>query len=85
MGITGVIAILQQVPAIVHLVEGLIPGHGKGSEKKGLATGLILMAVKAVEGLKHEDLVNDQDFADGLSAMIDGSVKVYNSINKHAA
>jgi len=84
MGLAEVIAIIQQIPSIVGLVESLIPGRGKGEFKKGFVTKIVLLAVKGIEGLKHEDLVNDQAFAEGVSEVIEGAVKAINAVNKHA-
>lgn len=74
--------VIKAVPGIISVVEKLFPGKGRGPEKRSAAVGFIKIAVGLAEGVAGKDYVQDELFSEGIGEIVDGAVKVMNSINK---
>lgn len=74
--------IVSWVPIVVGLVEKVLPGGGRGAEKRGVAVELLKWAIVLVEGVSHKDLVNNDLFAVAVGQVIDGVVAAQNAINR---
>lgn len=64
----------------ITLVEGLVRGPGKGTEKKGMVVDILSTAI---EGLSMTGLVKVADaglITQGVGKMIDGTVDVLNGL-----
>lgn len=82
--IPQILGIVTQIPALVGMVQSLIPGKGKGPFRKSAITGIIRVAVQAAEGISGKDLVNDEEFVAGIDMAIEGAVKAMNAVNRPA-
>lgn len=78
-------AILKVLPVVlpivfdaVRFVEKLF-GSGKGEEKRSAAVEVVKIAVMAVEGISGKDLVENEEFAEGVGMVVDGVVKILNA------
>jgi len=76
-----ILSIIAQIPALVGVVEKLIPGRRKGSFKKSAVTGMVRIAVEAVEGISGKDLVDNEAFIAGIDKTIEGAVQAMSAVN----
>jgi hypothetical protein len=65
----------------VKLAEKIF-GRGKGSSKKSLAVDVVKMVLKSYEGIKGEDIVDEDALSEGVGNIVDGIVKVLNATGK---
>ena len=66
------------LPAIVHGVEALF-GAKSGSEKKEAALSFVSAAISVTDAVANREIINPDQFRDGLSKIIDGSVACLNA------
>ena len=67
-----------QAPATTTIVEGLF-GSKKGPEKKESALNFVAAALSLSEHVLQKDIVDDEQFRDGLGKIIDGVVDCLNA------
>ena len=66
------------VPALVQGIEGLF-GNKPGSEKKDAAMSFLQSALNVADAVSSRDIVNPQEFKDGISKIVDGTVECLNA------
>jgi len=66
------------VPAVVSGIENVF--HGRtGSEKKDAAISFVETAISMADAVSSRRIVNEEQFKDGLSKVIDGAVECLNA------
>jgi len=66
------------VPALVNGIEGLF-GTKTGAEKKDAAMSFLQNALSMADAIADRDVVNPEQFKDGISKVIDGVVECLNA------
>jgi hypothetical protein len=66
------------VPALVNGIEGLF-GNKPGSEKKDAAMSFLQNAIAMTDAVASREIVNPEQFKDGISKIIDGTVECLNA------
>jgi hypothetical protein len=66
------------VPALVNGIEGLF-GSKSGSEKKDAAMSFLQNALAMTDAVAAREIVNPENFRDGISKIIDGTVECLNA------
>ena len=66
------------VPAIVHGVEALM-GAKTGGDKKEAALSFVSAAISVTDAVANKEIINPDQFRDGLSKIIDGTVACLNA------
>lgn len=66
------------VPAVVQGIEGLF-GNRTGTEKKEAALSLVGTALSMTDSIANREIVDESNFRDGLSKVIDGTVQCLNA------
>jgi hypothetical protein len=66
------------VPALVSGIEGLF-GDKPGSEKKDAAMSFLQNALAMTDAIAAREIINPDKFRDGISMIIDGTVKCLNA------
>jgi hypothetical protein len=66
------------VPALVSGIEGLF-GNKPGTEKKDAAMSFLQNALAMTDAVAAREIVNPDKFKDGISMIIDGTVKCLNA------
>jgi hypothetical protein len=66
------------VPALVSGIEGLF-GDKPGSEKKDAAMSFLQNALAMTDAVAAREIVNPENFRDGISKIIDGTVECLNA------
>jgi hypothetical protein len=66
------------VPALVQGIEGLF-GNKPGSEKKDAAMSFLQNALNVADAISSRDIVNPEEFKDGISKIVDGTVECLNA------
>ena len=66
------------VPTIVNSVEGLFGSH-TGEQKKESALSFVSAALQLTEAVANREIVNEIQFKEGLSKIIDGTVECLNA------
>lgn len=69
--------IMPAVVSVVQTVEGLF-GGGKGDKKKDVVLQILLDLIGAYEGLKDEDIVDEEALVTALGKIVDGVVDALN-------
>jgi len=69
--------IIKVVPGIVNAVESLLPGKGKGAEKKSAVVLIVREVLKGVELFKGE-FIDEDAVAEAIGQIIDGVVALQN-------
>jgi hypothetical protein len=66
------------VPALVNGIEGLFGGKS-GAEKKDAAMSFLENALAMSDAIAAREIVNPEQFKDGISRIIDGVVQCMNA------
>lgn len=66
------------VPALVDGIEGLF-GNKSGMEKKDAAMSFLQNALAMTDAVASREIVNAEQFKDGISKIIDGTVECLNA------
>jgi hypothetical protein len=66
------------VPALVNGIEGLF-SNKPGAEKKDAAMSFLQNALSTVDAVAAREIVNPDQFKDGISKIIDGTVQCLNA------
>jgi hypothetical protein len=66
------------VPALVSGIEGLF-GNKPGAEKKDAAMSFLQNALAMTDAVAAREIVNPDQFRDGISKIIDGTVQCLNA------
>jgi hypothetical protein len=66
------------VPALVNGIEGLF-GSKTGAEKKDAAMSFLESALSMTDAVAAREIVNPEQFRDGISRIIDGVVECMNA------
>ncbi len=66
------------IPAVVHGVEAIFGGKS-GNEKKDAALSFVSAALNLGEAVTAREIVDEDQFRDGLSKVIDGVVQCLNA------
>jgi len=66
------------VPALVSGIEGLF-GDKPGAEKKDAAMSFLQNALAMTDAVAAREIINPDKFKDGISMIIDGTVKCLNA------
>lgn len=66
------------IPALVSGIEGLFSGKS-GSEKKDAAMSFLESALSMTDAVAEREIVNPDQFRDGISRIIDGVVICMNA------
>jgi hypothetical protein len=66
------------VPAIVQGVEGVF-GSKSGANKKAAALSFVQTAVSATDAVANKNIIDSNQFQEGLSKVIDGVVECLNA------
>ena len=66
------------IPALVNGIEGLF-GTKSGIEKKDAAMSFLQNALSMADAIANRDVVNPEQFKDGISKVIDGVVECLNA------
>ena len=69
---------IAYVPAIIQGTEAMF-GAKTGANKKDAALALISSAVGVTDAIANKDVLNADQFQQGMSKVIDGVVDVFNS------
>ena len=77
--------IIRVLPIVLPIVFDAVKfvekffGSSPGEEKRSAAVEIVKIAVLAIEGISGKDLVDNDEFAEGLGMIVDGVVKVLNA------
>jgi len=66
------------VPGIVSTIEGLF-SHRAGSDKKDAVMSFLQTALSTGDAFLSQDIVNQTQFKEGLSKIVDGTVECLNA------
>lgn len=66
------------VPALVNGIEGLF-GSKSGAEKKDAAMSFLQNALAMTDAIAAREIINPDQFRDGISKIIDGTVECLNA------
>ena len=66
------------IPAVVHGIEALF-GSKSGADKKQAALSFVGAALSMTDAIANRQIVNADQFRDGLSKIIDGVVACLNA------
>ena len=66
------------IPAVVNGIEGLFGGRS-GAEKKDAALSFVQAALSMSDAITNRKIVDEVQFRDGLSKVIDGTVECLNA------
>jgi hypothetical protein len=66
------------IPALVNGIEGLF-GNKSGTEKKDAAMSFLQNALATVDAVAAREIVDPEQFRDGISKIIDGTVECLNA------
>ena len=66
------------IPGIVTSVEGLL-NHRSGVEKKNAVMSFLQTALSAGDAVLSREIVDQAQFKDGLSKIVDGTVECFNA------
>ena len=66
------------VPALVNGIEGLF-GNKPGAEKKDAAMSFLQNALALTDAVAAREIINPEQFRDGISKIIDGTVECLNA------
>jgi hypothetical protein len=66
------------IPALVNGIEGLF-GTKSGAEKKDAAMSFLQNALAMADAIAAREIVEPEQFRDGISKIIDGTVQCLNS------
>jgi hypothetical protein len=66
------------VPALVNGIEGLF-GNKPGAEKKNAAMSFLQNALAMTDAIAAREIINPEEFRDGISKIIDGTVECLNA------
>ena len=66
------------IPAVVNGLEGLFGGRS-GAEKKDAALSFVQAALSMSDAITNRKIVDEVQFRDGLSKVIDGTVECLNA------
>jgi hypothetical protein len=66
------------IPGIVSTVEGLF-SHRSGVEKKDAVLSFLQITLAAGDAVMSREIVDQTQFKDGLSKIVDGTVECFNA------
>ena len=66
------------IPALVNGIESMFEGK-TGSEKKDAAMSFLESALQLTDAVAQREIVNPEQFKDGISRIIDGVVECMNA------
>ncbi len=66
------------IPAVVNSIEGLF-GSQSGQQKKDSAISFVAAALQMTEAVANREIVDETKFRDGLSDIVNGTVKCLNA------
>jgi len=66
------------VPALVNGIEGLF-GNKPGADKKDAAMSFLQNALAMTDAVAAREIINPDQFKDGISKIIDGTVECLNA------
>ena len=66
------------IPAVVQGIEGLFGGRS-GNDKKEAALSFVSAALSMSEAVAAREIVEEDEFRDGLSKVVDGTVQCLNA------
>jgi len=66
------------IPALVSGLEGLF-GDRSGAEKKNAAMSFLENALATVDAVAAREIVNPEQFREGISKIVDGTVQCLNA------
>jgi hypothetical protein len=66
------------VPALVNGIEGLF-GNKSGEQKKDAAMSFLQNALATADAVAEREIINPEQFRDGISKIIDGTVECLNA------
>jgi hypothetical protein len=66
------------IPALVSGIEGLLGGR-TGAQKKDAAMSFLENALNMTEAIARREIVNPEQFSQGVSQIVDGVVTCMNS------
>lgn len=66
------------IPALVNGIEGLF-GNKPGPEKKDAAMSFLQNAIAMTDAIAAREIVQPEQFRDGISKIIDGTVECLNA------
>lgn len=66
------------IPALVTGIEGLF-GNKPGAEKKDAAMSFLQNAIAMADAVAAREIINPEQFRDGISKIIDGTVECLNA------
>ena len=69
---------IAYVPAVVHGTEAIF-GSKTGANKKDAALDMVSSAVGLTDALANKDILQPEQFRQGLSKVIDGVVDIFNA------
>lgn len=69
---------IEFVPALVDGIEGLF-GDRSGAQKKDAAMSFLESALSAADAVAAREIVNPEQFKDGISRIVDGVVQCMNA------
>jgi hypothetical protein len=69
---------LAFVPAVVSAIENFFNGR-TGTDKKDAAMSFIQAAISMADAVSNRQIVNEVQFKEGLSKLIDGTVECLNA------
>lgn len=75
--LSGIVQVLPSIVSAVKLVEKVL-GGGRGEEKRGLVVELVKLVILSIEGIKDQDIVDEDAFAENVGYIVDGVVGVLN-------
>jgi hypothetical protein len=66
------------IPAVVNSIEGLF-GSQSGAQKRDSAISFVTAALQMTEAVANREIVDEVKFRDGLSDIVNGTVKCLNA------
>ena len=66
------------IPALVNGIESMFGGKS-GSEKKDAAMSFLESALQLTDAVAQREIVNPEQFKDGISRIVDGVVQCMNA------
>ena len=66
------------IPALVSGIEGLF-GSKPGADKKDAAMSFLQNALAMTDAVAEREIINPEQFRDGISKIIDGTVQCLNA------
>lgn len=74
----GILKVISFIPTIVTGIENLF-GKNKGQDKQAAALQIVNQMVTGIEGVSGKDVINNEQFQEGLKKINDGVVQCLNA------